>query len=309
MKKRAIIFCFLVLFAAGLLPFFAGPVLAADTSTKLQYPIGNAESVSSPGEYLVNLYNVALGVAGVLAVGMIVAGGFLYMVGGVSQSQVGKARGMITGAILGLLLLIAAALILQTIDPNLLKLDITLPAGSSGETSSTTTTTANAPGAVTIPETPGLLPTNIDQKLDQQTAIARLGDQSNVSFNVCSGSSTSGCVGFEGVQASTVEGIRELAQGCPDCKLKLTSVTEGTHSTSGVESHANGYKSDFSAKDTASNTFFSSLPSAGTRSDGAPLYSYDTACCTVVVADERNLSNVPSHWDLKFSPKASAYKS
>lgn len=313
MKKSFFILCFLSLLIGVFLPFLTNQVLAADSTTTLQYPIGDLKTASSPGEYVTGLFNIALGIAGVLAVGMIVAGGFLYMVGGVSPAQTGKAREMITGAILGLLLLLATALILQTIDPDLLELKINLPSsssssssgGSSGSNSSGSTnkTAEGTSGDNSLPSS------SSNATLDQQTALSQLSQQSNLSINPCTGSSTSGCAGLSGVKSSTVDGLIEIAQACSSCKITVTSVTEGEHSTKGTESHANGYKADTSARDAGTNAFFESLPQTGTRSDGAALYTYETACCTVTVADERNLANVSAHWDLKFSPKSSAYKS
>lgn len=76
--------------------------------------------------YLLGMFKLLIGVAGVLAVIMIVIGGIQYMsTDAISGKLDGK--GKIQQAIGGLLLAVLSYLLLQTINPNLLKINAGLP--------------------------------------------------------------------------------------------------------------------------------------------------------------------------------------
>lgn len=74
-----------------------------------------------PG-YLNNLYKFAVGIAGLLALGMIVAGGVYYTISAGSGDKQKEAKSMITSALLGVALLMGTYLILNTINPQITKL-------------------------------------------------------------------------------------------------------------------------------------------------------------------------------------------
>ena len=76
--------------------------------------------------FLRGLFRTLLAVGAILAVFMLVYGGVWYMVTGVTGSKE-KARARMVQAVLGLLLLFGSVLLLQTINPNLLKFDILIP--------------------------------------------------------------------------------------------------------------------------------------------------------------------------------------
>lgn len=82
---------------------------------------GNADT-STPSGYLSMIYTLGIGVAGVLAVLMIVVGGIQYIGSGMSPSAKEDAKGKITNAILGLLLALGSWLLLHTINPDLVSL-------------------------------------------------------------------------------------------------------------------------------------------------------------------------------------------
>lgn len=97
----------------------AGAVSAVTTVTLPGVNAGTSPGVSS---YLSSIYTLGVGLAGVLAVLMIVIGGIQYIGSGMSPSAKEDAKGRITNAILGLLLALASWLILNTINPNLVSL-------------------------------------------------------------------------------------------------------------------------------------------------------------------------------------------
>ncbi len=100
------------------------PTGAGDTY-KLLAPIKGVleENPANPNEYINKMYKIALGFASALAVLMIMFAGFQYMT---TEAITGKtnAKKKITGAILGLVLALTSFLIVKTINPNFVKLDL-----------------------------------------------------------------------------------------------------------------------------------------------------------------------------------------
>ena len=106
------------------LPFSA---LAAAPTYTLLAPLGPLSGAVDLSTYLNGIMLVTIGVAGVLAVVMIVICG-IQMIGSPSVSQKSASKECITNAILGLLLAAGSWIILNTINADLLKSDMTLGA-------------------------------------------------------------------------------------------------------------------------------------------------------------------------------------
>lgn len=75
-------------------------------------------------EFISTLYKFALGVSGIVAVGMIVAGGIFYSVSGESPQAQSEGKDMIVSALWGLGLLFGSYLILRTVNPRLVALEL-----------------------------------------------------------------------------------------------------------------------------------------------------------------------------------------
>ena len=73
------------------------------------------------GEYLAGLYRYAVGVAGTVAVIMIVVAGFQWATSGGSPDVIGSAKDRITNAITGLLLILCSYALLYAINPELVR--------------------------------------------------------------------------------------------------------------------------------------------------------------------------------------------
>jgi len=86
----------------------------------------SAESGVTLSSYLDDVFKIGIGLAGVFAVLMIVIGGISYIGGASSPSARSEAKGKITSAIMGLILALAAWLLLYTINPNLLKKELSI---------------------------------------------------------------------------------------------------------------------------------------------------------------------------------------
>ena len=77
-------------------------------------------------EYIRYIYLFGLGLVGIAALGGLVYGGFVYMLSGTVTSK-DEAKKWIWGAISGLILALAAYLILNTINPDLVNWSLILP--------------------------------------------------------------------------------------------------------------------------------------------------------------------------------------
>lgn len=83
--------------------------------------VGPVDSV--PG-FVTNFYSFALMMAGILAFGAIVWGGIKYATGRGNPAAESEGKSWITNALLGLLLLAGAYVILRTINPQIVGLNI-----------------------------------------------------------------------------------------------------------------------------------------------------------------------------------------
>ena len=84
-------------------------------------PGSTVVDTTDPGSYLWTLFGIAVGVAAMLAVIMIIIGGFQYMTSEAIGSKE-SAKKRMWAAVLGLALILGSWLILNTINPNLLNL-------------------------------------------------------------------------------------------------------------------------------------------------------------------------------------------
>ncbi len=110
--------------------FFALTVHAAIIDYKFPCSnFGNAIGLDCPQDtsasipnYIKRLYQFAIGISGILAVGMMVAGGILYTVSAGSPDKQNEGKDMIFSALWGLGLLFGAYIILNTINPGIVLL-------------------------------------------------------------------------------------------------------------------------------------------------------------------------------------------
>lgn len=96
---------------------------AVDFQLNIKYPpVPGAQEPSSTSNIpsLINyIYKISLALCGITALISILIGAFRYASAGSDSSKVGDAKDQITQALLGLLILLAAVLILRTINPDL----------------------------------------------------------------------------------------------------------------------------------------------------------------------------------------------
>jgi len=120
---------FIITFVLSLVIFLVGSHLtkAADLELKYLPPClasDDCQSVSgiSIAEYIKRLYQFGVGIAGILAVGMIAAGAVYRIINAGNSSKQQEGTEMIKSAIWGVVLLLGSYLILRTVNPRLVEL-------------------------------------------------------------------------------------------------------------------------------------------------------------------------------------------
>jgi len=105
------------------------PCVSADLGKCLPAAAGESEvafggqrKFRDIGEFITKIYKYAVGVAGILAVVMIIISGAQYIVSGGNSEQMGSAKKRIGGALIGLFIAYASYFILNTINPALVNL-------------------------------------------------------------------------------------------------------------------------------------------------------------------------------------------
>lgn len=101
----------------------AGEFVALTRELKGNVALSNALNNLDFANFVQIAFNTSITIGAVLAVARIGYGGFLYM-GSDSWSTKTRAKEVLVDAVTGLVLLISVVLILQYINPNILKLDI-----------------------------------------------------------------------------------------------------------------------------------------------------------------------------------------
>lgn len=191
-------------------------------------------------QWLPGAFQLTIGIAAGLAFVMISFGGILYA----TSDAVGKksdGKKYITNAIIGLLFVIGAWVILNTINPEILNLKWTVP----------------------IPKTDMKLPTVVagtpptpEQRLADSQVRARLSGIAVNHANMCDAGQTTGCTNLNGLKEPVIQGLLSLKDDrfCA-CSGALT-ITGGTEE--GHTSHSGGMAVDLSRSDALNKYILSS---------------------------------------------------
>lgn len=163
--------------------------------------------------YLNGLFQLGLGIAVVLAILQLVIGGFQYMTSDAISSKA-DARDRMTMALQGLILALATVLILQQINPDILKLNIGFGSGGGGSESSGGGPTGQLPGA--------------EQAARNQLAAAGIDIN-----NPCPPGRNIHCTNVAGLPSDVFSSLEALKRNCA-CSLTVTGGTEDGHQTHGV---------------------------------------------------------------------------
>ncbi len=119
---------YILILSVGLFPYI---VSAESLVYKLAAPIpGGGGEVETFTQYVSFLFPFMLSVAAISALVMFILGGIEYTLGGASPERMKSGKERISNAIWGLLLAVFSVLILQTINPNLVIMNLDVePAG------------------------------------------------------------------------------------------------------------------------------------------------------------------------------------
>ena len=105
---------------------FIAAILAQDSipqgTVTLTVPVGGLTQTASIAQYIGALFRYGIGIIGVIATVMIVVGGAQWLLAAGDSGKITQARERITNAMIGLLIALATTIILNTINPELLKL-------------------------------------------------------------------------------------------------------------------------------------------------------------------------------------------
>ena len=133
MKSKKTILLILISFFSFFISFAF--VSHAQYNYSLMEPIPGFEQASSFPDYILAIYKFGIWTVGISALLMITIGGFMYMTSAGNTSKSGGAKEIIKDALIGLVVALAAYLILYVINPDLIKINLKpLPLGSGGGT-------------------------------------------------------------------------------------------------------------------------------------------------------------------------------
>ncbi|MBI1974525.1 MAG: hypothetical protein HYS51_01590 [Candidatus Zambryskibacteria bacterium] len=183
--------------------------------------------------YIPGIVNLVIGIAGVLAVVMIIYGGIQYMSTDAFQGK-NDAKGTINHAIWGLVLTIGAWLILYTVNPKLLDFNLDIQQQDLG-------------AALTPPNILTAEELRTDSSIRSDLGNARNDNRVAITpyTGPCYGTVTTGCVNVDKLQRSVVDGLKTLANYCKECgTIIITGGSEGGHTTNSL--HDRGLAVDIS---------------------------------------------------------------
>ncbi len=219
------------------------------TTVNCNVPDSNNNPVAAEctdlARYLPNAFNLAIGIAVALAFIVIVYGGVMYAT---SDALSGKSAGReaIENALWGLLLVIGAYMILQTINPQMLTFDLTIQqfttnpnstAGTGGTTGGVVTPVAccNRDPVTGVLLGYTLTPAEVQQNSTILDTLQSRGVQVNA--GPCTTGGTQGCTNLVGLPQSVINGLITLKSNCDtafkSCFVQVTGGAEGGHRTHG----------------------------------------------------------------------------
>ncbi|MFH1536395.1 MAG: pilin [Patescibacteria group bacterium] len=102
-----------------------GEIPIAPTPTyQLEVPLGETTQVTGFNEYIKIIYRFGIGLIALIALFLIVFNGINWILAGGNDQRIGEAKTAIVSAIIGLLLALSSYVILYTINPNLVNLEV-----------------------------------------------------------------------------------------------------------------------------------------------------------------------------------------
>jgi len=241
----------ILLFILGIILVFIAVTLPVTTEAQeynLISPISNDPSFTRGGgllgQYAQTVYQTALGAAAILAVMMLVIGGVRYTLTAVSPDEKSTAKGYMWNALWGLFIVLAAWLVLYTINPDLVFLDFRIPRISISPAAPPTP----PPPPIGLPPLPGTPVPAIEGVVRQRFSA----DNITINRIPCSPwdpndplTPRSGCTNVGGLRESAISGTIQIKSEC-GCTVKITGGSErnGHNCSSSSGTHCSGDKVD-----------------------------------------------------------------
>jgi hypothetical protein len=107
-RKKILFFLLAFSLTLGLAWFFTYPASAQNLNTGINFVANTGLSNQDPRVTIANIIRIALGFLGVIAVGLIIYAGFIWMTAKGDEEKVGQARKIMTSAVIGLIIILAA---------------------------------------------------------------------------------------------------------------------------------------------------------------------------------------------------------
>lgn len=121
------VFLSLVMYGSVALPASAQTTnFIREINYNLEQPISGKTSVVSAGEYLQLVYQLGLGLVGIIAVVIIMFGGMLWVQAAGNEQSISKAKELIISAVVGLLIALLSYTILAFINPETLRINFSV---------------------------------------------------------------------------------------------------------------------------------------------------------------------------------------
>ena len=265
---------------------------------------GNYNCNTNLSNYLPGVFNLVIGLAGVLAFVMLTYGGVLYMTSdAISNKSEGKKY--ITNALTGLGITIASWLIIFTINPDMVKFNLTLtqiPAAtlqsgldlssfSSADASVIANASATAPG-LKASGTDILSGTDLTNDQNQRQTLSY--DGIGVNAPPCSATLTNNCTDVNLLKPALVNNLANVAIGCATsnggnaCPVVITGGNEaGLHSND--TTHSTGDTVDLAPTGALNKYLGNTNPANGTQiTKNGITFTYET--------NGANAANTGAHW-------------
>lgn len=246
-----------------------------------------------------NILKFFVEVAIFIAAIVIAWGGFTMVTAGGDTGKVSKGRELMSNAVVGIIIVLAAFLLIDTIMKLVLKdpdsWNNIIDAGQITPTHTAIDNIAPIGTGTELPSVGQMAHTDAMEAL-RNAGISVVATGNKIQADC---SMTSGCTSFQGINAATIQDAIDLKNDC-NCSVVITGGTESTggHKDSTM-SHGTGFKYD-AGKNVALDAYIrSNYENIGVRSDGAVLYR---ASDGVTYADEGN------HWDVLVPAPPGAFK-
>ena len=260
-------------------------------------PLAEYKGTRLAGIYSGDLYTflnlvfvIALSVGAVMAVLQLAVAGYMYMGSDLWQNKQ-KVKDKIRDAFIGLFLLLSVWIVLNLINPNILKLNLIFP-----EIPSRPTTVQSAP---TPPTAYGVSP--IEQRAadaifkDEQAArdLLRAGGI-NINKKPCTAVRERNCTNVGGLGGNAIGGLKSLKANCR-CDVLVTGGTEFWNHTVNTTHQPGNSVVDIAPNPTLNQYLLGAgvTPTNGTKiTKGSAVYTYETLGANGV--------STGNHWHVRF---------